>query len=37
MVVKARQNFQFLRQNTWFPKNNRASPKFLYGIFALLT
>ena len=32
MVVGARQSFQFFRQNTWFLENNRALPKFLYGI-----
>ena len=32
MVVGARQSFQFFRQKTWFLENNRALPKFLYGI-----
>ena len=31
MVVGTRQSFQFLRQNTWFLKNNRALPKFFIG------
>ena len=32
MVVTARQSFQFVRQNTWFLRNNRPLPKFLHGI-----
>ena len=36
MVVGARQSFQFLRQNTWFLENNRALPKFVYGILHYL-
>ena len=32
MVVGARQNFKFFRQNTWLPKNIGALFKFLYGI-----
>ena len=30
--VGACQMFQFFRQKTWFLRNNRAFPKFLYGI-----
>ena len=39
MVVETRQNFrfwEFLKQNTWFLKNNRVLPKLLYGIFHYL-
>ena len=36
MVVRARQNFQFFRQKTWFLENNRDLSKFLYGIFHYL-
>ena len=36
MVLRARQRFQFLRQNAWFLENNRALPKFLYGILHYL-
>ena len=36
MVVGARQFFQFLRQNTWFPENNGALSKVSYGIFLYL-
>ena len=32
MVVRARQNFQFFRQITWFLGNNRALSKFRYRI-----
>ena len=32
LVVVARQNFQFFRENTWFLKNNGASSKFLLRI-----
>ena len=28
MVVGARESFQFFRQITWFPENNRALSKF---------
>ena len=31
MVVWVRQIFQFFRQNTWFPENNRALSKFCIG------
>ena len=31
-VVGARQSFEIFRQNAWFLENNRALPKFLYGI-----
>ena len=39
MLVRARQSFQFqfFRQKTWFLENNRALPKFLYGILHYLT
>ena len=33
MVVGAPQNFQFLRQNTWFLENNRVLLKLVYDIF----
>ena len=36
MVVGARQNFQFFRQNTWFLENNRALSQFLYWILHYL-
>ena len=36
MVVEARQSFQFFRHNTWFFKNIRALPNFLYGILHYL-
>ena len=36
MVVGAHQSFQSFGQNTWFLKNNRALPKFLYGILHYL-
>ena len=36
MVVGARQNFQFLKQKTWFLENNRAMSEFLYGILHYL-
>ena len=36
MVVEAHQSFKFFRQNTWFLKNNRAFPKFLYEILHYL-
>ena len=29
MVVGACQSFQFLKQKTWFPENNRALSKYL--------
>ena len=32
MTVGARQSFQFFRKNTWYLKNNRTLPKFLYGV-----
>ena len=32
MVDRARQNFQFFMQKTWFLENNRVLSKFLYGI-----
>ena len=32
MVFGARQSFQFFRQNTWFPENNRALTKFFHRI-----
>ena len=32
MVVGARQSFQFFREKTWFPENNGALSKFLYGV-----
>ena len=32
MVVRARQNFQFFKQNTWFLESSRALSKFLYRI-----
>ena len=31
-IVGARQSIEFFRQNTWFLENNRALPKFFYGI-----
>ena len=34
--VVGAQSFQILRQYTWFLKNNRALPKFLYGILLYL-
>ena len=33
MVVGARQNFQFLKQITWFLGNNRTLSQFRYPIF----
>ena len=33
MVVGAHQSLQFIRQNTFFLKNNGALSKFLYDIF----
>ena len=36
MEVGARQSFQIFRQNTWFPENNRALSKILYGILNYL-
>ena len=36
MVVGARQNFQFFRQNARFHKNIRALPIFLHGILHYL-
>ena len=35
-IVGARQSFQIFRQKTWFLENNRALPKFLYGILHYL-
>ena len=35
-IVGACQSFQILRQYTWFLKNNRVLPKFLYGILHYL-
>ena len=35
-VVGARQSFQIFKQNTWFLENNKALPKFLYGILHYL-
>ena len=32
MVVGARQNFRFFRQNTWFLENNRTLSKVWCGI-----
>ena len=37
MVVGARQGFQSFRQKAWFPGNNRALSKFLYGVLHYLT
>ena len=34
--VRACQNFQFFRQNTWFLENNRALSKVLYGVLHCL-
>ena len=36
MVVRARQSFQFFRQNTWFLENDRALSDFFVWDFALL-
>ena len=36
MVVGAYQSCQFLKQNTWFLKNNKVLPKFLHGILNLI-
>ena len=36
MVLGARQSCQFSGQNIWFLENNRALPKFLYGILYYL-
>ena len=36
MVVGASQSFQFFRQKIWCLENNRALPKFLYGILRLV-
>ena len=36
MIVGARESLQFFSQNTWFFKNNRPLPKFLYEILHYL-
>ena len=36
LVVGARQSFQIFRQNTRFLENNRALPRFWYGILHYL-
>ena len=36
MVVEARQNFRFFRENTWFLENNRTLSKVRCGILHYL-